>query len=145
MILKISNQYQSPNYDLRKNINLIDTIIIHYTGMRDAKTALDFLCNRKSNVSAHYFINESGELFQIVDDYKIAWHAGVSSWLSRKNLNETSIGIELVNPGHDYGYREFTIEQYVTLEKKGRRASISRTNTFHLTNCFIIILCVIKQ
>ena len=55
--------------------------------------------------------------FQIVDDDKIAWHAGVSSWLSRKNLNETSIGIELVNPGHDYGYREFTIEQYVTLEK----------------------------
>ena len=71
--------------------------------MRNAKTALNYLCNKKSKVSAHYFINEEGKLWQIVEDKNIAWHAGVSKWLDRKNLNETSIGIELENPGHQHG------------------------------------------
>jgi N-acetylmuramoyl-L-alanine amidase len=117
MSLLICHEFKSPNYNLRKNLKLIDTIIIHYTGMKDAKSALNYLCSQKSKVSAHYLIDETGKLFQIVDDSNIAWHAGVSQWIDRKNLNETSIGIELVNPGHDYGYEEFTLEQYIILEK----------------------------
>tara|TARA_E500000331_G_scaffold83678_1_gene79347 strand:- start:2293 stop:3009 length:717 start_codon:yes stop_codon:yes gene_type:complete len=117
MSLLVCNEYKSPNYNIRKNLDLIDTVIIHYTGMRNAKTALNYLCNKKSKVSAHYFINEEGKLWQIVEDKNIAWHAGVSKWLDRKNLNETSIGIELENPGHQHGYKEFTFDQYEMLEK----------------------------
>ena len=117
MNLSICNKYKSPNYSRRNSLNTIDTIILHYTGMDSAKSALNYLCNEKSKVSAHYFIDEKGKLLQLVEDDKVAWHAGVSKWLDRKNLNETSIGIELVNPGHKYGYREFTIEQYEILEK----------------------------
>ena len=117
MSLLVCNEYKSPNYNIRKNLDLIDTVIIHYTGMRNAKTALNYLCNKKSKVSAHYFINEEGKLWQIVEDKNIAWHAGVSKWLDRKNLNETSIGIELENPGHQHGYKEFTFDQYEILEK----------------------------
>ena len=116
MGLLVCNEYKSPNYNKRKNLDLIDTVIIHYTGMRNAKTALNYLCNKKSKVSAHYFINEEGKLWQIVEDKNIAWHAGVSKWLDRKNLNETSIGIELENPGHQHGYKEFTFDQYEILE-----------------------------
>ena len=117
MNLTISKNYKSPNYSLRKSLNIIDTIILHYTGMDSAKSALSHLCNEKSRVSTHYFINEKGKLWQLVEDDKVAWHAGVSKWLDRKNLNETSIGIELVNPGHEHGYKEFTFEQYEILEK----------------------------
>ena len=94
MGLLACTEYKSPNYNIRKNLDLIDTVIIHYTGMRNAKTALNYLCNKKSKVSAHYFINEEGKLWQIVEDKNVAWHAGVSKWLDRKNLNETSIGID---------------------------------------------------
>ena len=117
MSLLACNEYKSPNYDIRKNLNLIDTIIIHYTGMHNAEIALNYLCDKKSKVSAHYFINEEGKLWQIVEDKNIAWHAGVSKWLDIKNLNETSIGIELENPGHQHGYKEFTFDQYEILEK----------------------------
>jgi N-acetylmuramoyl-L-alanine amidase len=117
MSLLFSNEYKSPNFSPRQSSALIDTIIIHYTGMKNSELALNYLCSQKSNVSAHYFINENGKLWQIVEDRNIAWHAGVSKWLDRKNLNETSIGIELVNPGHSYGYKEFTFKQYEMLEK----------------------------
>ena len=113
----ISNKYRSPNFNPRDNINLLDTIIIHYTGMKSAELALNHLCDKDSKVSAHYFVNEEGEIWQLVDDLDVAWHAGVSQWLNRKNLNDTSIGIELVNPGHQYGYETFTEKQYKSLEK----------------------------
>jgi N-acetylmuramoyl-L-alanine amidase len=117
MSLSISREYKSPNFNRRENIKLLDTIIIHYTGMKNAELALNYLCNKKSKVSAHYFINEDGKIWQIVDDVNTAWHAGVSKWLNRKNLNDTSIGIELVNPGHEHGYKIFNINQYNSLEK----------------------------
>ena len=117
MTLLICNECKSPNFSYRKNLNIIDTVIIHYTGMQNAQLALNYLCNHSSRVSSHYFINEKGKLWQLVDDNNVAWHAGVSKWLDRKNLNETSIGIELVNPGHEYGYQEFTDDQYKTLEE----------------------------
>ena len=117
MNLPISNEYKSPNFNIRKDMGLLDTIIIHYTGMQNAELALSYLCNKKSKVSAHYFINEKGHIYQLVDDFNIAWHAGVSKWLKRKNLNETSIGIELVNPGHEHGYKVFSEKQYESLEQ----------------------------
>jgi len=115
--LFISNKYGSPNFNPRENAKLLDTIIIHYTGMKNAELALNHLCNKNSKVSAHYFINEEGNIWQLVDDCNVAWHAGVSKWLNRKNLNDTSIGIELVNPGHQYGYKVFSENQYKSLEK----------------------------
>ena len=117
MNFTISNEYKSPNFNKNRDMGLLDAIIIHYTGMQSAQSALNYLCNKKSKVSAHYFINEEGKLWQIVEDKNIAWHPGVSKWLDRKNLNETSIGIELENPGHQHGYKEFTFDQYEILEK----------------------------
>ena len=113
----IDNEYRSPNFNPRDNVHFLDTIIIHYTGMKNAELALNHLCNKDSKVSAHYFVNEEGKIWQLVDDFNIAWHSGVSRWLNRKNLNETSIGIELVNPGHQHGYKIFSENQYKSLEK----------------------------
>jgi len=95
----------------------IDTIIIHYTGMKTAKAALEKLCDSNAEVSSHYFLEKNGKILQLVDDNKIAWHAGKSKWLNRKNLNETSIGIELCNSGHDHNFESFTELQYNSLEK----------------------------
>ena len=117
MNFTISNEYKSPNFNKNRDMNLLDAIIIHYTGMQNAQLALNHLCSKKSEVSAHYFINEEGHIFQLVDDDNIAWHAGVSKWLKRKNLNDTSIGIELVNPGHQHGYKIFSAKQYESLEQ----------------------------
>ena len=78
MTLLICNECKSPNFSCRKNLNIIDTIIIHYTGMQNAQSALKYLCSNKSRVSSHYFINEKGKLWQLVDDNNVAWHAGVS-------------------------------------------------------------------
>ena len=117
MSLSISNKYKSPNFSIREDAALLDTIIIHYTGMQSAELALNYLCDKESKVSAHYFINEDGKICQLVDDLDVAWHAGVSKWLKRKNLNDTSIGIELVNPGHEHGYKKFSENQYKSLEK----------------------------
>lgn len=117
MDFTISNEYKSPNFNKRRDMDLLDAIIIHYTGMQNSESALNYLCNKKSKVSSHYFINEEGQIFQLVDDFNIAWHAGVSKWLKRKNLNETSIGIELDNPGHENDYKLFSPNQYRSLEK----------------------------
>ena len=117
MNFTISNEYKSPNFNKSRDMGLLDAIIIHYTGMQNSESALNYLCNKKSEVSSHYFINEEGQIFQLVDDFNIAWHAGVSKWLKRKNLNATSIGIELVNPGHEHGYKVFSEKQYESLEQ----------------------------
>ena len=117
MSLSISREYKSPNFNHRKDISILDTIIIHYTGMKSAELALNYMCNKESKVSAHYFINQDGKIWQLVDDSNLAWHAGVSKWLKRKNLNDTSIGIELVNPGHEHGYKVFSEKQYESLEQ----------------------------
>ena len=100
-------QMPSPNYNERPNGGIINSIIIHYTGMKTAQEALNRLCDAQAEVSAHYTIDEDGAVYNHVDPEKRAWHAGVSAWGELKNFNDFSIGIELVNPGHEHGYRAF--------------------------------------
>lgn len=108
--------YQSPNFNDRCcDIDDIHYIVIHYTGMKTAQDALERLCDPASEVSAHYFIDEDGSLYQLVSDEKRAWHAGKGIWQGITDMNRHSIGIELVNPGHEFGYRDFTTAQYDVL------------------------------
>ncbi len=106
----------SPNWNDRpvpgdQGRPLVDTVILHYTGMQTGTEALERLCSVGSGVSAHYLIEENGDIFELVAPEKRAWHAGVSSWQGRENINDTSIGIEIVNPGHEFGYRDFPDQQ----------------------------------
>lgn len=100
----------SPNFDDRGGASP-SFLILHYTGMESAQEALDRLCDKDSKVSAHYTVDEDGTVYQHVDEDKRAWHAGQSYWRGTRNLNHRSIGIEVVNPGHDHGYRSFTKPQ----------------------------------
>ncbi len=97
----------SPNQDDRDPGARIDTIVLHYTGMKTAAEAIDLLCSPEARVSSHYVVEEDGSVWQLVDEAKRAWHAGISFWRGQENLNHVSIGIEIVNPGHDWGYRDF--------------------------------------
>ena len=90
-------------------------LVIHYTGMRTGATALKWLCDPAAEVSAHYLIEEDGRLFRLVDEAERAWHAGAGLWRGDSNINDRSIGIELVNPGHEYGYRPFPAAQMAAL------------------------------
>lgn len=98
----------SPNFDDRPATTPIDMLVIHYTGMESANMALDRLCSPTAKVSAHYLIDEDGLVAPLVDEDKRAWHAGVAFWRGETDINARSIGIELVNPGHEFGYRDFT-------------------------------------
>ena len=115
--MKISNFY-SPNFSGGKRLNnSIKLIIIHYTGMQSERESLDRLTDPKSKVSSHYAINQKGKIFRLVNDNQIAWHAGKSCWGKYKNLNKNSIGIELVNKGHQFGYTNFKKRQLSSLIK----------------------------
>jgi len=81
--------------------------VLHYTGMPSAQAALERLCDPEAKVSAHYMIDEDGTTYSLVPEERRAWHAGVSSWRGFSDVNSRSIGIELVNPGHEFGYRPF--------------------------------------
>ena len=106
----------SPNYSLQKRLKKsIKFTIIHYTGMQSEIDSIERLKNIKSKVSCHYLINRKGEIIQMVKDNKIAWHAGKSKWKNFKNLNKNSIGIELVNKGHEHGYQNFSNIQITSL------------------------------
>jgi len=98
--------FSSPNFDDRKDAP-IDMIVLHYTDMVSAHDALVHLCKPESKVSAHYLVDETGEIFQLVDEERRAWHAGESFWRGHSNINSRSIGIEIANPGHTNGYRAF--------------------------------------
>lgn len=105
----IITKFYSPNFSNKARSNKkITSIIIHYTGMQSERESLKRLVSLKSKVSCHYLISRSGKIFRIVKDHHIAWHAGKSMWGKYKNLNKNSIGIELVNQGHKYGYQSFT-------------------------------------
>lgn len=93
--------YLSPNFSARTQDP--DMIIIHYTDMPTAESALERLCDPQAKVSAHYLIAKTGEIYQLVPENKVAHHAGVSHWQGRDSLNQYSIGIELDNPGHAAG------------------------------------------
>lgn len=101
--------YRSSNFNARTLP--IDMILIHYTGMKSAKEALERLCLPESQVSAHYVIDENGQVYALVDEDKRAWHAGVSCWRGERDTNSRSVGIELVNPGHEFGYKPFSEAQ----------------------------------
>ncbi|WP_404713577.1 N-acetylmuramoyl-L-alanine amidase [Sphingomonas sp. MMS24-J13] len=95
----------SPNFDERTLP--ISIIVIHYTGMEDGASALARLRDPASKVSCHYLVTEDGQVARLVDEDKRAWHAGKSHWRGIDDVNSASIGIELVNPGHEHGYRPF--------------------------------------
>lgn len=105
----------SPNYDTRKNNVPPSMIILHYTGMEDADAALNRLCDPESKVSAHYTIDEDGALYHHVDEENRAWHAGASYWRGKTDINSHSIGIEIVNKGHEHGYTPFPDAQIDTV------------------------------
>jgi len=95
----------------------IKFIIIHYTGMQSEIESLKRLKDIKSKVSCHYLINRKGAIIRMVEDNKIAWHAGKSRWKTLKDLNKNSIGIELVNRGEKFGYQNFSNGQIKSLIK----------------------------
>jgi len=97
----------SPNFEPRPEGAVVDMLVVHYTGMRSAEAALDRLRDPAAKVSAHYLIDEDGTLHRLVAEEMRAWHAGVSHWRGATDINSRSIGIELVNPGHEFGYRAF--------------------------------------
>ncbi|VAV95902.1 FIG001385: N-acetylmuramoyl-L-alanine amidase [hydrothermal vent metagenome] len=112
--------HPSPNFDDRPAAATVKYLILHYTGMATGQAALDRLCDPAAKVSAHYLIEEDGRVFSLVAEHKRAWHAGVSSWAGERDINGLSIGIELVNPGHDEpgykgDYRSFPKEQMTAL------------------------------
>ena len=108
--------YPSPNFDAREAGTPVDMLVIHYTGMLSGEEALARLIDIEWEVSAHYIIEEDGGVFRLVAEEQRAWHAGVSYWRGHRNINARSIGIELVNPGHDFGYRPFPEAQMRALE-----------------------------
>ena len=98
----------SPNCDSRPaGAGPVDTLVLHYTGMVSAEAALERLTDRSAKVSAHWCIGEEGTLWRLVPEEQRAWHAGLSEWRGRRSVNDFSIGIELINPGHEHGYRPF--------------------------------------
>jgi N-acetylmuramoyl-L-alanine amidase len=103
----------SPNWDERELP--ISMVVLHYTGMRSAEDALERLVDPKAKVSAHYLIDEDGTVIRLVPEEKRAWHAGRSYWRGITDVNSASIGIELVNPGHEWGYRAFPDAQMEAL------------------------------
>ncbi len=105
----------SPNFDARPDGQAIDILLLHYTGMESATAAIARMCDVTAKVSAHYCVDEDGILVRLVPEAKRAWHAGAASWAGANDINARSIGIELVNPGHEFGYRAFPDAQMETL------------------------------
>ncbi|WP_456315991.1 N-acetylmuramoyl-L-alanine amidase [Plastoroseomonas hellenica] len=97
----------SPNHDARPDDAAPAQIILHYTGMRSGAEAIARLRDPASRVSSHYVVEEDGGIFRLVPEARRAWHAGASFWRGETMLNARSIGIEIVNPGHEWGYRPF--------------------------------------
>jgi N-acetylmuramoyl-L-alanine amidase len=97
----------SPNFDARKLGTAADMIVLHYTGMKSGTDAVNQLCNPASKVSCHYVVFEDGTIVQLVPEALRAWHAGVSFWQGATDINLLSVGIEIVNVGHDLGYPDF--------------------------------------
>ncbi len=101
--------YPSRNFNGR--YQTVDMIVLHYTGMKSEQDALNRLCHPTTNVSAHYMIFENGDIYNLVDEEFRAWHAGLSLWQGVPDINSRSVGIEIANAGHEFGYTSFTNEQ----------------------------------
>ena len=105
---KMSINY-SPNFNLKKRPkSKVKYIIFHYTGMKSERGAIRKLTSKNSNVSCHYFIKTNGQIIRMIPDLYVAWHAGISSWKKDRLINSNSIGIEISNPGHQHGYKNFS-------------------------------------
>ncbi len=115
MSLPIANR-PSPNFNDRPQPAPIDILVLHYTGMKTAEAAIDLLCSPTSKVSAHYVVDERGNITRLVAEEKRAWHAGVSSWAGISDLNGRSIGIEIANGGHDGGCPPYPDMQMKSVE-----------------------------
>ena len=105
------HELPSPNWNERPDGVPIEMLILHYTGMKSAREAIERLMDPAAQVSSHYVVDEDGAIFRLVPEDKRAWHAGVSYWRGHTGLNDRSIGIEIVNPGHEWGYRDFPVLQ----------------------------------
>jgi N-acetylmuramoyl-L-alanine amidase len=105
----------SPNFGPRVGGGPIDILLLHYTGMQSEETALDWLRDPRSSVSSHYFVFEDGRIVRLVEESARAHHAGVSNWAGERDINSRSIGIEIANPGHEFGYRPFPAPQIESL------------------------------
>ena len=117
MTNKISFNY-SPNFNpIKRKLKDLRFIILHYTGMKNDKESIKRLTDIESSVSCHYYIDKNGKIVSMVPDLYIAWHAGKSSWKNYKSLNQNSIGIEIINPGHKFGYKKFSKKQISSLLK----------------------------
>ncbi|MFN3659277.1 MAG: N-acetylmuramoyl-L-alanine amidase [Pseudolabrys sp.] len=107
----VADVVPSPNFDARAGGRAPDILLMHYTGMPTGEGALERLTSAESKVSAHYVVFEDGRIVQCVPEEMRAWHAGVASWAGETDINSASIGIEIVNPGHEFGYRDFPLRQ----------------------------------
>ena len=105
----------SPNFDARPPDAPVDILLLHYTGMQSGAAAVARLCDPEARVSSHYTVDEDGTIYQHVPENSRAWHAGVSYWAGARDINARSIGIEVVNPGHEFGYRAFPGRQVETV------------------------------
>ncbi len=105
----------SPNFDDRRLP--ITMLVMHYTGMQDAASAINWLANPSAKVSAHYVVTEDGTIVKMVEENKRAWHAGRSYWRGVTDINSASVGIEIVNPGHEWGYVPFPQEQMASVAR----------------------------
>jgi N-acetylmuramoyl-L-alanine amidase len=111
---------RSPNFDARPSGAAVDTLVLHYTGMQSTEAAVSRLCDPAAKVSSHYTIDRKGCVYAHVPEAMRAWHAGVSWWAGAPAVNGRSIGIELVNPGHEFGYVPFTDDQIDALIELAR-------------------------
>ena len=110
----------SPNHGARRPGASIDLLLLHYTGMKDAMSALDRLTDPASKVSCHWLIDEDGTTYRLVAEERRAWHAGRACWAGERDINSCSVGIELVNPGHEWDYRQFPPAQMAALVELAR-------------------------
>ena len=115
MLGKIALNY-SPNFTTKKRIKKnIRHLIFHYTGMSSESKAIKRLIDENSKVSCHYFIKRNGQIILMVPDLYVAWHAGQSNWNKENSLNRNSIGIEISNKGHQFGYQKYSKTQILSL------------------------------
>jgi len=131
----INTKIKSLNHSKKtRKFNKIRFLIFHYTGMQSKRESIKRLTNLRHKVSCHYLVDRKGEVFQLVEDLYVAWHAGKSKWKNFKNLNENSIGIEIVNKGHDFGYENFTKKQINNLIK----LSLRLKKKYKIKNSFVL-------
>jgi N-acetylmuramoyl-L-alanine amidase len=126
-----SDVIPSANFGDRNEGRLPDMILLHYTGMPDVESAIKQLCTAGTEVSAHYVVLEDGRIVQCVPEAKRAWHAGVASWAGEEDINSCSIGVEIINRGHDWGYPDFPPRQIAAVIALCRGIIIRRNVPSH--------------